>query len=273
MTSLADMGTLSEIHDLLVFALPLLIVIIARLTRALSWSGAVAAMFVGTIALAAGYGWGVLLLAFFVSATALSHAGRADKERRTAAVLAKGGERDAAQVLANGALFAIAAAAWRTTGNDVWMAAGGGAIAAACADTWSTEIGTLARGAPRSIATGRAVPTGTSGGVTPLGLAAMVVGALFLGGAGWLAGWPLTMRIAYVAGGIVGAMADSFIGAVWQSRRRCDRCAALTERLVHDCGARTVAAGGFSWLNNDVVNALCTAIGALAAVACWRALA
>ena len=73
-------------------------------------------------------------------------------------------------------------------------------------------------------------------------------------------------------GGIAGALADSFIGALWQSRRRCPKCDALTERAVHDCGTSTVAAGGLAWLDNDGVNALCTIVGALAALAAWAAL-
>ena len=253
--------------------------------RALTRSGAFAAAIVGACAVAAGWSWGAMLLAFFASATLLSRVRRGEKALRTAGVAAKDDERDAIQVLANGALFAAAAvmfklrwaAAWGTVDPSPaltasWMVLGAGAISAACADTWSTEIGTLARTPPRLITTRRPVPAGTSGGVTVYGLLGMAGGALFMGATAWSVRWPPRVAVAAVAGGIAGALADSFLGATVQAKRRCPRCGALTERDVHDCGTETEPAGGIAWLDNDAVNALATGVGALAAFAAWRAL-
>ena len=64
---------------------------------------------------------------------------------RTASIVAKGGERDAMQVLANGAMFAGAAFAMVLRPDTRWIALGAGALAASAADTWATEIGTLVR--------------------------------------------------------------------------------------------------------------------------------
>src|SRR5665213_2130338 len=83
----------------------------AKRAGSLSMSGALAATIVGTLAVAAGWDWGALLLLYFISSSLLSRIGRATKERRTAAIVAKGGARDAIQVLANGGVFAAAAAA------------------------------------------------------------------------------------------------------------------------------------------------------------------
>jgi hypothetical protein len=91
------------------FLVAALIALAARLTRSLAPSGAIAAVILGTLAVAAGWSWGVLLIVYFASSSALSHFGRASKEGRTASVVAKSGARDAAQVLANGATFAAAA--------------------------------------------------------------------------------------------------------------------------------------------------------------------
>ena len=63
---------------------------------------------------------------------------------------------------------ALGALVWRTP----FEAAFAGAIAAASADTWATEIGTLSPANPVSIATLRPVQTGMSGGVSILGIAA-----------------------------------------------------------------------------------------------------
>ena len=73
--------------------------------------GAIAATVVGWAAVAAGWGWGAMLIVYFVASTLVSRAGRAAKHRRTASIVAKGGERDAVQVLANGGVFAVGAVA------------------------------------------------------------------------------------------------------------------------------------------------------------------
>lgn len=248
------------------FALACLIALAAWHARSLSRSGAVAAVVVGTVCIAAGWGWGILLIAFFVVSSALSRVGEHGKIRRTEAIVAKGGERDAVQVLANGGLYALAAALSLVVPWMGWAALGAGALAAAAADTWGTEVGTLASSPPRLITTWRTVPAGTSGGITIAGLIATVAGALFIGVIAWLLRWPVQVAIAAAVGGVAGALADSLIGALWQGRRWCARCEMSTERAVHACGAVTQHAGGARWLDNDAVNVLSGALGAVVAL-------
>lgn len=239
----------------------LAIAIAARKARSLSRGGAACATIVGTVCVAAGWDWGALLIAFFVASTLLSWVGRRVKEARTNAIVEKGGERDAVQVLANGGLFAAAAAAFVLHPSPVWQAVGLGALAASTSDTWATEIGTLGAATPRSILTWRPVPAGTSGGITLVGTLGALAGALFLGGVAALFRWPAG---AAILGGIVGSTADSVLGATLQARRQCPQCNLATERLVHTCGTATIPTGGVAWLNNDSVNALSSAIGAAA---------
>jgi uncharacterized protein (TIGR00297 family) len=233
----------------------------------LSGSGAAAAMAVGTAAVSAGWAWGVLLVLYFVLSSALSRAGGAEKERRIGGVVAKGGARDAVQVLANGGVFALCALAVPLAGSHVGevAAAAAGALAAAAADTWATEVGVLFGGAPRALRTLRPVPAGTSGAVSAAGMAAMVCGALSVALAARALGL-VDAVIAVTVAGCAGAVADTILGATMQERRWCDRCGLATERPMHDCGAPTRRAGGLARVDNDVVNLAATAVGAVVAL-------
>jgi uncharacterized protein (TIGR00297 family) len=231
----------------------------------LSTSGAVASTLIGTVAIAAGWSWGVLLLLFFAASSALSKLGEHQKAERVAEIVEKGDERDATQVLANGGVFAAAAVGQILLPSPVWYAMGAGALAASAADTWATELGVLAGQEPISIVSGRRVPAGTSGGITLMGSLAGIGGALFIAVGTTLANWPVTLT-AVALGGVAGALADSLLGGTLQARRWCDVCAKGTERLVHSCGTATRPAGGLAGFDNDLVNAVCSGVGALVAL-------
>jgi uncharacterized protein (TIGR00297 family) len=247
------------------------IAILARRAGALTTSGAVAAAIVGTVAVAAGWSWGVLLIAYFTSTALLSRFRANYKAARTGGVLDKQGPRDAAQVLANGGVFTVAAVAHWMSPAAIWQAAAAGALAASAADSWATEIGTLARASPRSILTRQPVATGTSGGVTVLGFLAAALGAAFVAAVAWTIRWPAVAIAAALVGGGIGCLLDSVLGASLQARRWCASCGNPTEQRIHRCGTLTSMTGGMPWLNNDGVNVICTASGALfgAAVASY----
>lgn len=222
----------------------------------------------GTVAVAAGWSWGVLLVAFFLSGTGLSRIGARRKAEILDAIVAKNRSRDVWQVLANGGLFTAAGLASIASPSPVWFVIGVGALAASGADTWATEVGTLLGGQPRSIISGKTLPAGTSGGVTLAGSAAAVAGAAFMAIAASLAGWPVPLHVA-IAGGLAGAFADSLAGALVQERRWCSACRAPTERAIHVCGTRTGRVGGIAGFDNDVVNLVCSFVGALVALLLW----
>ena len=237
----------------------------AHRANALSGSGALAATLTGTVAVAAGWSWGIVLVAFFLSGIGLSRVGALRKSEIVDAIVAKNRARDVWQVLANGGLFTAAAAVSIVSPAPVWLAIGIGALAASAADTWATEVGILVGGEPRSIVTRKPVPAGTSGGVTLAGSAAAVSGAAFMAGVASLAGWPVPLYVA-LASGVAGAFTDSLAGALVQERRWCPACRAPTERPVHVCGTRTGRVGGVAGFDNDVVNLLCSFVGALVAL-------
>ena len=246
----------------------------ARQRGSLTASGQWAAFFMGVVVTAVGWPWAALLIAFFLTSTALTRWRAKEKLQFTLATLPQSTERTAMQVFANGGLFMLFAMASARSGNFWWALAGTGALAAASADTWSTEIGTLFGVAPRSILTWRPIARGMSGGISIPGTAAGLAGSLFIAALAAFAmpgfGWRMTA--ATTLGGFVGCLGDSALGAGLQSRRWCDRCREWTERRVHPCGYRTAHRRGFAWMSNDVVNALATLIGAMAAVAVGKLL-
>lgn len=250
-----------------------IIAIAARRTRVLSTSGGAGAIASGTLAAAAGWPWAAALVAFFASSTLLSRWRSDAKDAATRAVVAKGGQRDVWQVAANGGIFSLAAGGALLAPAPWWELLALGALAAATADTWATEVGTAIGGEPRTLLGWRRVPRGTSGAVTGAGSAAMVAGALFLGTVAVAAGFPPGVAIPVVGGGVAGALADTVAGGTVQERRWCARCAAGTERRVHHCGAGTTHAGGVAGVSNDVVNLTSSAVGALVALSWWRILA
>jgi uncharacterized protein (TIGR00297 family) len=246
------------------------IALAARRVRALSPGGAVAATVVGGAVFGGtGLRGSAAVLGFFVSSTLLGRlpGGVARQQQR-------GNERDAVQVLANGgtaALLALASGAAPEKLRPVLQAGFGGAIAAAAADTWATEIGSRSWSTPRSIVTLRAVPPGASGAVTVAGLVASAVGATVIavvfGGSTRFTDQVPRLRLAAVAlGGFVGSLIDSLLGATVQEVRFCDACGRETELLIHDCGRTTRRVRGASWCDNDVVNGVATASGALVAM-------
>lgn len=230
---------------------------LAYALRALSPSGAVAAFLVGLVVFGVG-GWpaAAVLLAFFASSSLLSRVGA--RRKRALVDWGKQGARDARQVLANGGVAAVCIGLSPLVGAPLPLAFAA-ALAAATADTWSTEIGTLARRA-RSILTFRPIVSGLSGGVSFPGTLAQIAGAAFIAGVAYEAGvaafWPVAIA------GVAGGLFDSIVGASAQALRWCPRCARACETNPHVCGTPTTMFRGLQWVDNDAVNFLATLFGA-----------
>ena len=257
--------------------------LVAYRRGSLSGSGAAGAMLIGTSVFGfGGWVWGGALVAFFVSSSWLSHRG-AKRKLALSERFAKGSRRDFAQTLANGGLAALIALAAGYVGHaaplfPVLALAFYGALAAATADTWATELGVLAKQSPRLISTGRLVPAGTSGGVTLVGLGAAIAGAAFIGltvfvlvqgaslftlGAWLLRDWVI-VPVAAISG-LGGALFDSLLGATVQAVYVCTVCGTETEQTIHRCGRATRLLRGWRWLDNDWVNFLASMAGAAVA--------
>ena len=245
--------------------------------RALSRSGALGALIVGTAVFGgAGLPGAALLIGFFVSSSGLSRAGGLRKAQ-LAAQFSKGSQRDLLQTLANGGVAATAAVVFGASNLDAAWLAMAGALAAANADTWSTELGVLARTLPRRITNWKPVPTGTSGAITGWGVLGAIGGAaliaLLAGATNWLTGSAHSLPAIALLPlcGVAGALVDSWLGATVQASYKCEACGKTTERHpLCQCGGATCWQSGWHWLGNDAVNFAATLTGA--ALAAWAAL-
>ena len=271
----------------------------------LSRSGVLGAVLTGTTIFGfGGFTAGVLLVAFFVSSSLLSHFKQNSlQKQRATEMFDKGGQRDIGQALANGgaaALFAIADFATQNLNlpllrsqapHQLFAVATIGALATACADTWATELGVLNHAKPRLITNMRQVEPGTSGGVSRTGLLAALAGTLFIALLAvfismvfiWidspvysgiprtvmttLSGWLLATLFGVTLGGLLGSLFDSVLGATAQAIYFSDQRQKETEKAIEKDGTPNKLIRGWKWLNNDWVNFISSVVGALISAA------
>jgi uncharacterized protein (TIGR00297 family) len=258
------------------FLISTIMAILAYWKNSLSKSGVVGAIIVGTLILG-GLGWsGFLVLTFFfVTSSGISKWSKRKKyseNNRTyhpgveKGIVVKGDQRDIYQVLANGGVASLGALLYAWTNNPMWIFVFISSLAAATSDTWASEIGRWSRTAPRDVFTWKKTEPGTSGAISGLGTWASFFGAFLA----TLAAIPLMIieqisinmfaaLIIAAFSGWLGNWADTWVGAKWQVRYQCSSCQQKTEQRTH-CRQPTKQVQGIYWLDNDVVNLICTLI-------------
>jgi uncharacterized protein (TIGR00297 family) len=258
-------------------AISLLLVLFSHHARLLSLSGALAAFPMGCSILGmGGFAWALPLLTFFLSSSILSRIGRSRKAGFDL-IFEKGSQRDVGQVLGNGGIAWILIVMHSYAALPELYCAFTGALAAAQADTWATEIGTMARD-PRaySVIGWKRVPPGTSGGVSWLGTIGGIAGALLIWVSAWVAnmsslslvGLANSIALIGISGGI-GSLVDSILGATLQARYLDPVRDKITERPFRQTGSGLTAnslIAGWRWMTNDAVNLLCSFTGAAVAL-------
>jgi uncharacterized protein (TIGR00297 family) len=216
---------------------------LAYLARSIDVAGAVSAVVIGT-AITAGLGLPGLavMIAFFVVGTAVTKLGYRVKAQRGIAQ-EKGGARGWRNAWANGGVpAALALLAGFSAPDDRYLfaLAYAAAVATAAADTCSSEVGKAYGRRTFLITNLRPVPPGTEGAISAEGTAAGLVGGMIIaavGAAGGLYGPGAAVLVAIA--GLLGSLAESVLGTVAEKR---------------------------GWLDNDLLNAVNTAIGAALAV-------
>ena len=164
-----------------------------------------------------GYGWFAMLAAFFAVGGLSTKVGYEQKAER-GVQQENDGARDTGNVLANSlvalvAVLAVPLGSEFGIAEDVFFYAFAGAVAAALADTLSSEIGAM-YDQPRLITSLETVEPGTDGAVTWQGTVAGVVGAAIVAAVGVSAGiGPAGVAVVLLAG-TVGTTVDSLLGVL-----------------------------------------------------------
>lgn len=172
-----------------------------------------------------------LFLLFVGMGSGLSKFGFAAKAARGAAE-AREGRRGIGNVAANLAVPALCCLAYPAQGgHPAFLIAFAGALAAALADTASSEIGALASRPPVLITTWRPAAHGTNGAVTVLGFGAAALASVLIAGAAWAIGFfqlacsqtlaqsfQSELFAAVAAAGMTGTVFDSLLGATVEDR-------------------------------------------------------
>ena len=218
--------------------------------RSIDGPGALSAIVIGTLITAAlGLAGLAVMVAFFVVGSGATRVGYRVKAARGIAQ-EKGGARGWRNAWANGGVaagLALMAGVTESETRGLFVLAYAAAVATAAADTCSSEIGKAYGRRTFLITTFRPVPPGTEGAISLEGTAAGLTAAAMLAIVGAATGLYAPMWAVAIAGaGLLGSLAESVIGTVAERR---------------------------GWLDNDLLNALNTAIGAGIVVLIARAAA
>ncbi len=210
-----------------------------------------------------GWKWSLPILTFFILSSLLSKL-RKKYNNEVELYFEKSSTRDFMQVLANGGIGGILVILNQLINSEIIYLIYLSSLAAVCADTWATEIGTLKKQTTYNILNLKPVDQGISGGISVFGTLGAILGAfvISLSGILWIEFSVINYILLIVFTGVAGSLFDSILGATIQSKNICYVCNKITERK-HHCGEETSHHNGFYWLNNDIVNLLAGLSGGL----------
>lgn len=217
-------------------AITLIFAVMARVLRGVNLSGALA----GGVAcfllfVFAGPGSFAALGALFLMTWLSTRLGYRTKHQLGLAERREG--RNGWQISANLGVAALSSVAFGITGNGAWLTAAAAALAEAATDTVASEIGQIRSQTALLITTWETVPAGTDGGITLAGTLSGVAAGTTIAAIATFGGMVPHARFwITAAGGILGMLVDSLLGAALQRRGW------MNNEAVNFCGTLTAAA-------------------------------
>jgi uncharacterized protein (TIGR00297 family) len=210
-----------------------------------------------------GWMWTIPILTFFLTSSVLSIL-RKKKNEQIETHFDKTGKRDYLQVLSNGGAGGILVILYWLNPSELFYIIYVSILAAVCADTWGTEIGTMFKQKTYNIIGFREAEQGISGGVSFIGTLGGILGAITIALSTFY--WVKDNYLLYICiiifAGFIGSLADSISGGIIQAQHKCIKCSQTTERAKH-CGEKTKLVRGFDWITNDIINIICGITGGI----------
>ena len=228
---------------------------VAKFFKLLTGSGSAAIFLLATIIFGFGqWKWTVPIFAFFLLSSILSKI-RKSKNIEVEKYFDKSSVRDYYQVFANGGLAGVLVIVNQFLKSELIYIVYVSSIAAVCADTWATEIGTFFSKRTYNILNFNPIEPGISGGVSFPGFIGAFLGAFMIGvsSINWVQFNFVYFVMVIVTSGIFGSLIDSILGASVQVRYLCPVCGIETEKYYH-CSEKTIYKKGSRWFTNDIVN-------------------
>lgn len=191
------------------------------------------------------------LIEFFVLGSTISKFKKKDKSCAEK-LHHRQGSRTSVQVLANGLPVLLFCIAYYFIENNAFLLVAFSCLAAASADTFSSEIGMTSKKNPVSIMTFKPIQKGISGGVTTLGMASGLLGSMLIALMAFIY-FGVYGFLVVIFFGFIGSLFDSVLGATLQAKYKLPDEGGLTERSeMHN--KKLAISSGFAFVNNDIVN-------------------
>ncbi len=254
-----------EINSLSIGALLAFIIsYVSYKVKFLTIGGSVGTFIIGAIIFGlGGIIWSVPLLSFFISSSLLTTI-NPHKNFEVNDYLPKNRSRNFYQVMANGTIPTLIVILNLIWDKPFFIYLYISSIAAVCADTWGTEIGTWNKTATYNILTMKKTNQGESGGISIIGTIGSLSGALIVTVSSLIY---IDLKFDYllfvIISGVAGSLVDSILGASIQVQYLCPKCGKTVDQKKH-CNAEIIYyKSGIRIINNDIVNLVAGASGSI----------
>ena len=248
-----------------------LIIVFAKKKEVLTTSGIIAAFLVDIVISFSLKNSGFILLSAFLSGgiivDKIKKKNKKTKQNEKYPIEKRGECRDHVQVLANSFVATIFSLLYVISKEEIFVLGFVASLAEAMSDTAASGIGLLS-GKAYDVFRMKKCEAGLSGGVSLLGSASSLVGALVIATLSFALGLLDSVGKLFLVtfAAFLGALFDSMLGSLLQIKYKCKLCGTVVEREEH-CGEPTEKYSGIRIVNNDVVNFLGTLFSALICVA------